>query len=87
MSGRPKRLRDGTVAQLKKWNVPYDEVFLRDNNSYEKDGVFKAKVIKRLLEKGYRIVEVHDDFVENLIEIAKILGTKCTLLSSRRKQY
>lgn len=76
LSGRPERLREGTVLQLKSWKVPYDKLYLREDDSYEKDHLFKAKVVKKLLEKGFRVVEVHDDFVENLTEIAKILEVK-----------
>ena len=63
---------DATIAQLRAFGVPFDELYMREPNDYRKDHEFKTDIVKRLLEKGYEITEVWDDS-ERVVEAMKKL--------------
>lgn len=58
ISGRPARLADATMKQLKDFGVPYDAVVFRADNYHGKDHEYKERAVREL---GLRVVEAHDD--------------------------
>jgi len=53
-----------TIEQLKKWNIPYHEIYFRRKGDYRNDFMFKSEIIKMLLDKGYKIKAVYDDSID-----------------------
>jgi len=69
-----------TIEQLKKWNIPYHEIYFRHKGDYCKDFVFKSEIIKMLLDKGYKIKAVYDDSVDVVQFIKKQFGIEAYLV-------
>lgn len=61
LTGRPGRLSEHTIAQLKGFNIPYHAVIFRPDNVFIKDHAFKENVVRDIRA---RIVEAHDDSEE-----------------------
>lgn len=70
LTGRPERMREATVKQLKELGVPYDLLIMRPNNCRISESKFKILVVGCLIKEGLRIVEVYDDNPE-VIEAVK----------------
>jgi len=64
--------KEATLEQLKKYNIPYNEIYFRKLGDFRKDYMYKSEVISKLLEK-YEIVEVWDDSKDVINELKKIL--------------
>ena len=62
-----------TEEQLKKYNVPYDEIYFRRKKNKRKDCELKASIIQWLIFKGYEIVEVHEDSEEVINKLKLII--------------
>ena len=74
VTGRRKDTQgEYTIKQLKEAEVDYDEIYFRPPNYYMKDFVFKSEILKKLLRKGYEIIEVWDDNVEVIDRIKEFL--------------
>ena len=63
---------EATIAQLEAFGIPFDEIYMREPGDYRKDHEFKMDIVKKLLSKGYRVVEVWDDS-ERVVETLKKL--------------
>lgn len=61
ISGRPARLAEATVRQLREFGVPFTAVVFRADGYYGKDQEYKDHVVRAL---GLRVVEAHDDSEE-----------------------
>ena len=66
LSGRPERMKDDTINQLRDFGVNYDMLVMRKEGDFRKDYEFKRGFIKSL---GGRISEIHDDSPTTCIEI------------------
>ncbi|MEM1549241.1 MAG: HAD family acid phosphatase [Candidatus Methanomethylicia archaeon] len=80
VTGRSReKQKDGTIEQLKSWDIPYHEIYFRGKNDLRKEEIYKRSVIKSLLKKGYRIIELWEDnqkvidSIRDLIPEAKIV--------------
>jgi len=62
-----------TKKQLRKFNVPYDEIYFRRKRDKRKDYELKASIIQWLIFKGYEIVEVHVDSEEVINRLKLII--------------
>ncbi len=62
-----------TEKQLKKYNVPYDEIYFRRKRDKRKDYEFKTSIIQWLIFRGYKIIEVHEDSEEVINKLKLIL--------------
>jgi len=62
-----------TEKQLKKYNVPYDEIYFRRKREKRKDYEFKTSIIQWLIFRGYEIIEVHEDSEEVINKLKLIL--------------
>lgn len=68
-----------TIEQLKSWNIPYDEIYFRRKGDLRREEIYKKSVIKSLLKRGYRIIELWEDnqrvidSIRGLIPEAKIV--------------
>ncbi len=65
--------REYTLRQLKSTGIEYDEIYFRPKNYYQKDYIFKTEIVKRLLRKGYEIIEFWDDNEEVVKRVREIL--------------
>lgn len=63
ISGRPKRLYDITLNQLKNLGILHfvKTIILRGNNDLRPSYIYKLEVLNRLISRGINICEVHDD--------------------------
>lgn len=61
ISGRPARLAEATIRQLKEFGVPFAAVVFRADGYYGKDHEYKERAVQAL---GLRVVEAHDDSEE-----------------------
>lgn len=52
-SGRPENLRNVTVRWLKKYQVPFDELYLRPLSDHGPDGELKTKMLRKMEKAGY----------------------------------
>ena len=74
ITGRRKDTQgDYTLRQLNEWNVPYDEIYFRRKNDFRPDSIFKASIIKWLLKRGYKIIEVWDDSLNVIEKLRKLI--------------
>ena len=64
---------DETIAQLKKYNVPYDEIYFRRKRDKRKDYEYKASVVMWLKHSGCEIVEIHEDSEEVANKLREIV--------------
>ncbi len=70
---------DETIMQLKKYNIPYDEIYFRRKRDKRKDYEYKASIVMWLKHSGCEIVEIHEDSEEvanrlkELVPEAKII--------------
>ncbi|MEZ0289533.1 MAG: HAD family acid phosphatase [Sulfolobales archaeon] len=80
VSGRPERLRDATLNQLREIDIDVGRIrlILRDDRDLRKSFAFKLDIVKRLLKK-YVIREIHDDDLEFLKRVREVLPSETTL--------
>jgi hypothetical protein len=52
-SGRPEHLRRVTEAWLRKFKVPFSEIYLRDNDDRRPDGKVKTDMLAAMRANGY----------------------------------
>lgn len=80
---REDKQKNKTLEQLDKWKIPYDEIYFRKAHDKRKDYTYKSSLIKRLIERGYEIVEVWDDSEKVIEKLKQILpNTKMVIPSS-----
>ena len=61
VSGRVETLRDVTLEQFEKYNIPHTRLYLRPKGNFTKDVEYKSEIIDQLLKEGYDIELVIDD--------------------------
>ncbi|RLF01150.1 MAG: hypothetical protein DRJ63_00160 [Thermoprotei archaeon] len=71
VTGRPASLRRATILELKSFGLPVSQIsfFFRRKGDFRKDYEYKCDVIKSLVN----VIEVHDDSVEVLEALSRIL--------------
>lgn len=76
LSGRPERLREATIEQLRRINIfenkHYKKLILRRDNDVRKSYVFKIEVVEKLIRE-FVLREVHDDDIEFLRRVSSII--------------
>ncbi|RLE54207.1 MAG: hypothetical protein DRJ40_11390 [Thermoprotei archaeon] len=77
-----------TLNQLRRYEIPVDEIYFRKKGDYRKDYELKLEVIRHLLDVGYEIEEVWDDS-ERVIEALKNIlpNTKLVLYRNPIAEY
>lgn len=60
VSGRQERWLGITKQWLAKWNIEYDDIYLRGDRDFRPDIQLKAQIGERILEKYHPIVAVDD---------------------------
>ncbi len=70
ITGRPERLKKETKEQLRKFNIPYHILIMRNDGDMRSDKVYKLEAISKLIEEyELNIVEYHDDDLEVLTSV------------------
>ncbi len=89
ISGRPKRLLGITKEQLRSFGVLkyIDRLCLRGNNDFRPSSIYKLEVIKRLINEGSYICEVHDDDEKFLLRLKETYPNIRTYLHIGRGDY
>jgi len=64
ITGRLEKLKEATIEQLNKYDIPFDIIFLRKEKDFRKDFEYKAEIIEQLIVTGYKIELVIDDSKE-----------------------
>ena len=74
-----------TLKQLETWNVPYDEIYFRKPGDKRKDVVYKASIVRKLLKRGYEIVEIWDDMEKIAHKLKEIVpNAKIVIYNSNK---
>jgi len=73
VTGRTQKQKNETLKQLNFWEVPYDEIYFRRAGDLRKDSIYKREVVKRLLKRGYNIVELWEDSNEVIKELRSLI--------------
>lgn len=60
-SGRDEVCRKETIDWLKRYEIPFDELFMREKDSHEKDSIVKRRIFHELIEPHYNVIAVYDD--------------------------
>lgn len=69
VTGRYESLRRDTELQLMQAGVVYDELLMRPDGNFQRDGELKPSILAKL---DCDVVEYHDDDLEALLEVRKI---------------
>ncbi|NPA96328.1 MAG: phosphatase [Crenarchaeota archaeon] len=64
---------EATTAQLQRFGVPFDEIYMRRPNDRRKDAEYKAEIVLRLIKKGYEVKLVIDDSEAVCRKLSEIL--------------
>lgn len=70
---REDRQGEYTLKQLQEAGIEYDEIYFRPPGYYQKDYVFKTEIVKKLLRRGYKIIEFWDDNKEVIKRVKELL--------------
>lgn len=76
MSGRDSVCRPETEAWLKKWNVPYNALFMRAEGDVRKDSIVKEELYNTHVRNKYDVKFVLDDR-NQVVDMWRLLGLKC----------
>lgn len=60
-SGRADNYRSQTEEWFKKWQIPVNEIHMRNFGDYRADDIIKEEILHQLQNKGYQIQFVVDD--------------------------
>ena len=71
--------KTATLSQLNKWKIPYDKIYFRRKNDRRKDYIYKANILKLLLKRNYKIVEIWDD-MEDVAKKLKEISPKTKVI-------
>lgn len=61
VSGRSEEAREETIKWLQKYNVPYDNLYMRAQDDYRGDEIVKYEIYKTHIEPEYNVLGVFDD--------------------------
>ena len=61
VSGRSESSRSNTVAWLKKYDIPYQGLFMRPAEDFRKDAIVKREIYDQFIGSVYSIKYVLDD--------------------------
>jgi len=61
VTARVERLKEGTIEQLKKFGVEFDDIYMRKDKDFRKDFEIKEELIAKLIEEGHEIEKMFDD--------------------------
>ena len=75
VTGRLEKLKEATIEQLKKFNIPFEMIFFRKEKDFRKDYEFKSEIVAELIKMGYKIELVIDDS-EEVRKAVQQLGIK-----------
>ncbi len=76
VSGRMEKARTLTEQWLKKHQVPYDKLYMRENQNYEPDQDLKKKIYQRVISPNFEVVGVLDDR-DKVVAMWRSLGLTC----------
>jgi predicted kinase len=76
VSGRSNVCRDLTEKWLKTHNVPFSELFMRDEKDMRKDSLVKKDIYLEHLKDKYNIILCYDDR-DQVVDLWRSLGIKC----------
>jgi len=84
---RENTQKTATLMQIKKWKIPCDKIYFRRKNDRRKDYIYKANILKLLLKRNYKIVEIWDDMEDVAKKLKEISPkTKVILYNPHTKQ-
>ncbi|MGM5631892.1 AAA family ATPase [Apibacter raozihei] len=61
VSGREEKHREPTLEFLEKYEIPYDNLWMRKSDDYRKDSIVKTEIYKEYIENQYYIEFILDD--------------------------
>ena len=61
VSAREKKYQKLTEEWLKKYSIPYDNIFLRSDNDYRSDDIIKKEIYENAIKPNWNVEVVLDD--------------------------
>jgi len=76
VSGRDGSCRKETEEWLRKYEVPFDALFMRPTGDFRKDSLIKKEIYEKDIKDNFNVVMVFDDR-DQVVETWRKLGLKC----------
>lgn len=76
LSGRDGICRGNTIAWLKKHNIPYDMLYMREKGDSRKDTVIKKEIYDTHIKDQWNVLGIYDDR-DCVVNMWRSLGLKC----------
>jgi predicted kinase len=87
VSGRDSISRKKTEYWLEFYEIPYDDLFMREENDFRKDSVVKKEIFNNLIKKKYNVLAAFDDRLQVCSGAWYELGIFCFCTNQGLKEY
>lgn len=75
-SGDPKKHLNSTIEWLKKYDIPYDHLYMRKHNDKRKDDVIKEEIFWNYIADNYNVKAAYDDR-DRVVAMWRRIGVPC----------
>lgn len=76
MSGRDSVCRDETIAWLELYDIPFVDLFMREEGDMRKDNIVKQELFDKHIRDFYDVVAVFDDR-QQVVDMWREMGVDC----------
>lgn len=76
MSGRDGSCLEETKDWLKRWDIPFDAIAMRDAGDNRKDSIVKQELYEKHIKNTYNVIAVFDDR-NQVVDMWRSLGLTC----------
>jgi len=76
LTGRDGLSKEKTINWLRNNNVPYDFLFMKNENDFRKDTVFKSEVYENMIKPNFKVLCVYEDR-SRVVSMWRNLGLRC----------
>lgn len=87
MSGRDSICRDKTVNWLKKYDIQYDNLFMRPEGDFRRDSIIKLELFDKHVRGQYNVLFVIDDRLQVIRECWNKLGVFVLNVNQELKEF
>lgn len=75
-SGDPKKHLNSTIEWLKKYDIPYDHLYMRKHNDKRKDDIVKEEIFWNYIADNYNVKVAYDDR-DRVVAMWRRIGVPC----------
>lgn len=76
VSGRDESARKKTIEWLEFYEIPFDFLYMRPANNFQKDNIIKKAIFENHIEGKYNVRVIYDDR-DQVVKLWRELGLKC----------